>query len=42
MYKTIKGDLRGDRIILEEIIPFSKEQSVLLTIMDRPSAEKKN
>jgi len=41
MLRTVKGILKGNKIILEETVPFQEEQVVLLTILDKSSEEEK-
>ena len=41
MLRTVKGILKGDKIILEETVPFQEEQAVLLTILDKSLEEEK-
>jgi hypothetical protein len=42
MFTTIKGILKGDRIILEENIPFLEEQSVLITLLNKSTTAEKD
>jgi len=41
MFKTLKGILKGNKIILEEPIPYLDEQNILLTMLDKPTTEEK-
>lgn len=41
MLRTVKGILKGNKIILEETVPFQEEQVVLLTILDKSLEEEK-
>jgi len=41
MFKTVKGILKGNKIILEEAIPFNEEKTILLTFLDKPTVEEK-
>jgi hypothetical protein len=41
MLRTVKGILKGNKIILEETVPFQEEQVVLLTILDKSLGEEK-
>jgi len=41
MLRTVKGILKGNKIILEETVPFQEEQVVLLTILDKSVEEEK-
>lgn len=41
MLKTLKGILKGNKIILEEPIPPLDEQNILLTLLDKPTTEEK-
>ncbi len=41
MLKTLKGILKGNKIILEEPIPYLDEQNILLTMLDKPTTEEK-
>lgn len=41
MLKTLKGILKGNKIILEEPIPSLDEQNILLTLLDKPTTEEK-
>jgi len=42
MFTTVKGILRGNRIILEETVPFLEEQNILLTLLDKSTTEEKD
>jgi hypothetical protein len=42
MLTTIKGILKGDKILLEEDIPFRDEQNILLTLLDRTGIDEKD
>jgi len=41
MFTTVKGILKGNKIILEENIPSLIEQNILLTFLDQPTIDEK-
>jgi hypothetical protein len=42
MFTTVRGILKGSKIILEESIPHLEEQSILLTLLDQPTNQEKD
>lgn len=42
MFTTVKGILKGRKIILEESIPHMDEQNILLTLLDQPTSKERD